>query len=145
MAKKKGERQAWETAGLKAMTRSDWIAAIAAIGTLLALIPAYQQYFAAKGRKSKHSKKPEGSKPEPPVADDKPPGPYLRAATLTAMAFLLFVVELVIYSWIARLFKVSVDLSTMPLNWEIGFWSIFLVPGLLCFLAFINIMSTMGD
>jgi hypothetical protein len=42
------------------MTRSDWIATIAAIGTLLALVPAYHQYFVAKKKaKSKRATKTE--------------------------------------------------------------------------------------
>jgi hypothetical protein len=133
------------------MTRSDWISLIAATGTLLGLIPAYRLYFAGKkSRKPKRTAKNETSRPEP-VPDDgeidaeKPMGPYARAAALTAMAFVIFVIELVAYSWLANLFKVKVDLDTMPLNWAVGFWILFLVPGLFCLLALINIVSTMSD
>jgi len=120
------------------MTRSDWIALVAAVGTLLGLIPAYQLYFAAKRpTKTKRIAKNERVKPElvphEEVNDKKSPGPYMRAAALTAMAFVILAIELVAYSWIANFFKVRIDLNTMRLNWEVGFWILFLVPGLLCF------------
>jgi hypothetical protein len=130
------------------MTRSDWISLIAAVGTLLALIPAYHLYFAGhKSRKPERIAKSETTKPAPDEETnaEKPMGPYGRAAALTAMACVILVIELVAYSWIASLFKVKVDLNTMPLNWTVGFWILFLVPALLCFLALINIFSTMSD
>jgi RsiW-degrading membrane proteinase PrsW (M82 family) len=76
---------------------------------------------------------------------EKPMGPYARAAGLTAMAFVLLVIELVAFSWVAYLFKVKMDPNTMPLNWQVGFWSLFLIPGLFCFLALMNLVSTMSD
>lgn len=129
------------------MTRSDWIALVAAIGTLLGLLPSYRAYFAAKKPRPKSSPK-SRQNAEPPsgeAAPEKPMGPYMRAAALTSVAFVLLVIELVAYSWIAAFFKVKVDLNTMPLNWQVGFWSLFAVPGLFCFLALINIVSTMSD
>ena len=130
------------------MTRSDWIALIAATGTLLALIPSYKLYFAAKkaGNAKRGPKATEGSAEQVAIPNDKPDEPippFMRALAQVAVAFLVFVIELFVYSAAAYAFNVKIDLNTMPLNWRVGFYSLFVVPGLLCLLGFINIFGTM--
>ncbi len=43
--------------------------------------------------------------PHEEVNDKKSPGPYMRAAALTAMAFVILAIELVVYSWIANFLR----------------------------------------
>jgi hypothetical protein len=130
------------------MRRSDWIALIAAAGTLLGLVPSYKLYFAAKkpGNGKRGPKATEGSTEQvttPHRKADEPIPPFMRALAQVAAAFLVFVIELVLYSAAAYTFNVKIDLNTMPLNWRVGFYSLFAIPGLLCLLAFINIFGTM--
>jgi hypothetical protein len=88
-----------------------------------------------------------GKTEETATGKDKPEEPmsaFMRATVLVAMAFLIFIIELFVYSAAAYRLHVKIDLSTMAVTWRVAFYSLFAVPGLLCFLAFINIMGTMG-
>ena len=69
----------------------------------------------------------------------------MKAFVLTVMAALIGIIELILFSWFAYLFGVTVDPSKMSLTWTLGFYALYLIPGLLLFLAFINIVSTFED
>jgi hypothetical protein len=129
------------------LSRSDWIALIAAAGTLIGLVPAFGQYLASKRRRTKRKSPAPVELPSPPTDDkaEKPTPAYMKALACTSMAFVLFVIELVIFTWIAHLFGVAADFDTMTLPWRMGFVAIFLIPGLLLFVAFLHIMSVMED
>lgn len=125
------------------MNRSDWISLVACIGTLLALIPAYSQFAVKKNKKRKSSAISQEQKNE----KDEPVkySAFFRATVLTAMAFVIGIIEIVIFSWIASYFNIGIDINTMPLNWKVGFFLLFLIPAVLLFLALINITSQFKD
>jgi hypothetical protein len=131
------------------MQRSDWIALIACVGTLLSLIPAFGQFLASKKRaKTGNPRKPKAT---PSLSDtdpkaDKPMPAYMKAFSCTVMAFVILVIELVIFGWIAHAFGVTTESTyRMPAPWLFGFYALFLLPGLLLFLALLHILGTMDD
>lgn len=129
------------------MTRSDWIALVACAGTLLALYPAYSHMIRIR-KKSGIKSTPKTSTTAAATTNKEDSVEYsafFKATVLTAMAFVFGVIEIIIFSWIASAFNVKVDANTMPLNWQIGFFSLFLIPGILLFLALLNITSVMKD
>lgn len=52
---------------------------------------------------------------------------------LTSMAVAFGVIELVLFSAVAGLFGVTVDVNTMPTNWLVAFYALFLVPASGCY------------
>jgi len=130
------------------MNRSDWIALLAAIGTFLGLIPAFHQFVTA-GKSKKHIPKDTASQPAAGATVEAPQPRNLsaneKALGCTSMAVLLFVIELVIYSWIAHWFNVNMDPKLMPFTWLVGFACLFILPGLLILIAFLHFSSNFSD
>ncbi|MBL7936676.1 MAG: hypothetical protein JNM51_12795 [Bacteroidia bacterium] len=142
------------------MNRSDWIALAACIAAFLGLIPQFRQMsFDRKDRKKikKSSNKSslkktdlssselnsETAKDKSP--EEQKPRPLYNAFIQTIAAVLIFLIELILFSALAYFFNVKVELDNMPLLWTVGFYAIFVVPGLLLFMAFMWLSSAIGD
>ena len=54
---------------------------------------------------------------------------------LTSVGLAIGVIEIVLFSAIAAFFGVAVDVQTMPTNWLIVFYALFLLPGVCFFWA----------
>lgn len=140
------------------MERSDWIALAACIAAFLGLIPQFKQMWTIEKKTTKKTRKqkqnitatsgnlenPPNSEPSNTVRDDKPK-PLYNAFIQTIAAVIILLIELIIFGGIAHLFGVSTDLDTMPNIWKIGFYALFVVPGLLLFMALMWITSVMDD
>jgi len=115
------------------MTWSDWIALLAAVAACLALIPAYLPLLKSKNRISwgRKAVKPTKEGPSEPVKLND----FGKALVLTSYGLAIGVIELVMFSAIAGLNGVSVDVSTMPTNWLVAFYGIFVLPGIFLFWA----------
>ena len=131
------------------MMRSDWIALAACIASFVGLIPPFLKLM--KEWKPRKRAKQNKQQSDQPVSTDKKDtdvqkwGPYMKAFVLTCMAVLLFLIELILFTWIAYLFGVNIEIGKMPLVWTIGFFALFIIPGLELFLALVNIVSTFED
>lgn len=128
------------------MHTSDWIALAACIAAFLALIPAFVPLLT----RSKSPSKTQDNAPLPNTAKDESassatPAPPLNnfgtALVLTALALVIGVVEIVLFSVAARFFGVAVDVNSMPTNWLVVFYALFIIPGLLFFRAFLSITN----
>lgn len=76
--------------------------------------------------------------------DGKPINAMGRTMIWAALAVATFLVELIIFSLIAMLFGVSINIETMPLNWLFGFYALFVLPsimGVFSFLAFTRLFT----
>jgi hypothetical protein len=131
------------------MTKSDWIALAACIATFLALIPSFLTLM--RDRKPKKQLK-KNNQPEikqntevKPENQKKSHGPFMNAFVLTIMAVVIGIIEFILFSWFAYMFGVVVEFGKMPLIWNVVFYSLFLIPGVLLFLALINILGTFED
>ena len=117
------------------MNQSDWIALAACVAAFLALIPA----FAPMLRNRKLRQKPNGAHASPPPSDSAEPAEpaklnaFGKAMLLTSMGLVIGVIEIVLFSAIATLFGIAVDVNTMPINWLTVFYALFLFPGI-CFI-----------
>jgi hypothetical protein len=58
-----------------------------------------------------------------------------KAMLLTSMGLVIGVIEIVLFSATAAFFDVAVDVNTMPTNWLIVFYALFLIPGICFFWA----------
>jgi hypothetical protein len=128
------------------MSRSDWIALVACLAAVLALVPAYsgmlQLRRQRKGRKlaaaqEKQSDQAAGSE------DMRQPGALMRALVCISMTLLVGVAEVVVFSWIASMYGVEVEPKSMPTNWLIVFYGMFLLPGYFLFLAAAHLSTVM--
>jgi len=129
------------------MNKAEWISLVGAFGALLALIPAYHQFFASKNpKKAKSRAKDTTPKSQTDVpATPEPMGPFAKALGCVSIAALIFVIEIIAYSWLARLFGVSFNFSTMPQNWLIGFIALLLVPGILLLIGLAQFTGGFSD
>ncbi len=142
------------------MNRSDWIALAACIASFLGLIPQFRQMSFDRKDKKKIKKlstksslnkidlSPSGVNPKTSKdksLEEQKPRPLFNAFIQTIAAVLIFLIELIIYSAFAYYFNVKVELGNMPLLWTVGFYAIFVVPGLLLFMAFMWLSSAIGD
>ena len=113
---------------------------------LFALIPAFLPLL----KKAKSSEKLKGKTSSPsivpnestvPVEPSLPLNNFGTALALTALALIVGVIEIVIFSVVANFFGVVVDAHTMPTNWQVVFFLLFLLPGLLLFRAMMSISN----
>lgn len=129
------------------MSTSDWTSLAACVAAFLALIPAFSQMVrdrSARGKRKEASEQPaEEAAPAVSTTEPKPLNALGRALILTSMAVAFGVIELVLFSAVAGLFGVTVDVNTMPTNWLVVFYALFLVPGLGLLFAFFNIVSVL--
>jgi hypothetical protein len=129
------------------MNRSDWIALAACIVTFLGIIPPFYQILTTKKIKKKNDKPAKEQVTASPDLKIEPENqkvrPLYNAFIQTIAAVLIFLIELIVFSWLAYVFDVKVDISTMPLNWLIGFYALLVIPGLLLFFALNWVLSVM--
>lgn len=139
------------------METSNLIALGALLVAIIGLIPQFYQSFNKNkqdDKKNKNSKSRTKNKssinddkltseiPQPEIPD-KPIPFMLRILTMVVMAVAIFLIEIIIFSGIAYLANVKVNLQTMPLTWQIVFYSLFLIPGiLLVFACYILVANT---
>ena len=136
------------------MNRSDWIALAACIAAFLGLIPSFYQVFQGKKEKKRIVEKKvtdsikavnsEG-KTDSSETIKEPMPPMMRAFFLVLMAFIIGLIELILFSAVAHYFDVKVDIDTMTLIWKISFFSLFIVPGALLFFALMVISTLFSD
>lgn len=117
------------------MNSSDWIALAAAFAAFLGLIPQFAQITREKSSKKKGAV---ARATEPAPAE--PPEPaklnaFGRALVLTVIGVAIGVIELVLFSAAANFFAVAMNVATMPTNWLVVFYALFLVPGVCLFWA----------
>jgi hypothetical protein len=60
-----------------------------------------------------------------------------RAFFATAIGVAIGIVELILFSAAAGYFGVAINLATMPLNWQVGFYTLCVLPGLCFVYAFL--------
>lgn len=60
-----------------------------------------------------------------------------RAFFATAMGVVIGIVELILFSATAGYFGVAINLATMPFNWQVGFYTLCVLPGLCFVYAFL--------
>jgi hypothetical protein len=81
----------------------------------------------------------------PPEQEErKPLNGFGRALVLTSYAFVVVVIEVVLFSAVASIYGIEVNVSTMPTNWLVVFYALGLIPGLMLFMAF-AFLTTMFD
>lgn len=132
------------------MTTSDWIALTACIAAFIGLIPAFSQLL--HSRKSSKSiaipfKLEEASNVTPLQSEPEERATlngFGRALVMTSVALVFGVVEIIIFSAVASMYGVAVNVHTMPTNWTIVFYSLFVIPGL-CLLMAIAHFTTMFE
>ena len=126
------------------MNTSDYIALAAAVAAFLALIPQFAQLTRKKGRKKKDS---DASSAEPAsVEPPKPPEPmelnaFGKTLVLTVYGLAFGVFEIVSFSTAARLYGVAINIETMPTNWLVVFYALFIIPGIFLFWAFVHLFN----
>jgi TRAP-type C4-dicarboxylate transport system permease small subunit len=126
------------------MSTSDYIALAAAVAAFLALVPQFAQLLRKKGRKKRDPdvSSAELASAEPP----KPPEPielnaFGKALVLTAYGLAFGVIEIVSFNFVARLYGVAIDVETMPTDWLVVFYALFIIPGLFLFWAFVHLFN----
>ena len=133
------------------MNTSDWIALAACVAAFIALIPAFAPIMQSRKKgKSEASSRPIASSPdensgaapspiesqvEKKASEPAKLNAFGNALVLSAMALAIGVIELVLFSSVAGLFGIVVDINTMPTNWLIAFYAIFILPGVCLFWA----------
>lgn len=133
------------------MEKSDWIALGALFVAILGLIPQFYQTFDI-GKSTKQKKKKKKNIPnENSTADSnevnnqKEMPTMMRMLMLVIFAFASFLIEIIMFSSIAHLFDVDVNLTTMSLVWKITFFLLFLIPGVFLFLSFLVFVGNTKD
>ncbi|MBI3719730.1 MAG: hypothetical protein HY252_14200 [Sphingobacteriales bacterium] len=132
------------------METSNLIALGALLVAILGLIPQFHQMFSNRKSKKILSQKIEKKELNPDELNkeksEKAPMPYmLRILMLVIFAVGSFLIEIIVFSIVAYFFKVNVDLTTMPLIWKIIFYSLFFIPGVFLFLAFLTFVANTED
>ena len=133
---------------LESMPRAELISLIACVAAVLALVPSY--WLMVGNNNSKKRARAKGTEPGAPVQANDGPGPtpmppMVRALGLAGMGFAVLVIELVVFGLLSRFFGVPNSVAQMPTLWQVGFYAIFAIPGLLFFFAFMVVVSMMGD
>jgi hypothetical protein len=78
--------------------------------------------------------------------EPKEPMPYmLRILMLVVFAVISFLVEIILFSIIAYFFSVQVNVDTMTPLWKYSFYSLFFIPGVFLFLAFLTFVANTTD
>ncbi len=129
------------------LTTNDYICLVAAIATILALPPAYQNYF-KKNKEEKLNRtkiQSEGTNAQTEIVEKQPMPAFMKAFVCVAFAAAILVIELIAFSWILSIAGIEFNLDTMPVNWKIGFYAMFAIPGISCFIALLHISSTFSD
>lgn len=141
------------------MNTSDWIALAAAAAAFIGLIPQFAQMTRERNGKTKTEQASANSQSSPdettqaastpsaslPAEPSKPVklNALGRALVLTSMGIAIGVVELVLFSTAAAFMGVEVNSATMPTNWLVVFYALFLLPGVCLVFAFFNIVSVL--
>ncbi|HEY3327302.1 MAG TPA: hypothetical protein VGK14_09025 [Novimethylophilus sp.] len=126
------------------MNTSDWIALAAACAAFIGLIPQFAQMTRTKSSKEKQpvakatdaaTEEPQG-KSEPVKLND-----FGKALVLTVCGLAIGVVEIVLFSTFANIYGIAISTVTMPTNWLIVFYALFVVPGVFLFMAFAHLSN----
>lgn len=115
---------------------ANWIALAACVAAFLALVPSFSPML--KEHKSRQKKnEAQATPPSKPDVSDEPVrlNAFGKALALTSMALVIGVIEIVLFSAVAELFGVAIDVKTMPTNWLVVFYGLFLLPGVCLFWA----------
>lgn len=128
------------------MEISNWIALGALLIATIGLIPQFHQAF-QKSRKTKEKEEEQiDNSKERKEEKEQTPMPFmLRILMMIVFAFSTLLIELIIFSWLAHFFEIEIDLETMPLNWQVGFYSMFAIPGVFVFLAIVTLSANSTD
>jgi hypothetical protein len=70
-------------------------------------------------------------------------GPYPHLLRATQWRRQFGVVEVVVFGGIAAFMGVDINIHTMSTLWQLGFMAMFPIPGVLLFIALLNITSVM--
>lgn len=132
------------------METSNLIALGALIVAVLGLFPQFYTMFSKKKTKKKIDKTPEKTESKKDEkqkenVEKEPMPPMLRILMLVIFAVASFLIEIIIFGIIAHLFGVNVDLATMSLIWKVIFYSLFFIPGVFLFLAFLTFVANTTD
>ena len=132
------------------METSNLIALGALIVALVGLIPQFYPMFSKKKTKKKTIKPQqnieEKATEETKDTKEKEPMPFmLRILMLVVFAVAIFLIEIIIFGIVAYCFGVTIDLGTMPLIWKVIFYSLFFIPGVFLFLAFLTFVANTED
>ena len=125
------------------MNWSDWIALIACIAACLALVPAFAPMLKSR-KEDKDTDQPDGSAQQQVTAKNRKPvklNDFGKALVLTSAGLAIGVIELVLFSAVAGLFDVTVDVKTMPTNWLVVFYGLFLLPGVSLYWALAHLFN----
>ncbi len=133
------------------MKTSNWIALGALIVAVLGLIPQFYSIFAKKKRNNrttvkkttKAEAKPNKEKEE--IEDEESMPFMLRILLFVVYAVAVFLIEIILFGVAAYFFDVSMDFETMPFIWKAIFGSLFLIPGVLLFLAIVTFVANTDD
>lgn len=129
------------------METSNLIALGALIVAVLGLFPQFYTMFPKKNTIDKTPEKKESNTEEQhKEIVEKEPMPFmLRILMLVIFAVASFLIEIIVFGIIAHLFGVNIDLATMSLIWKVIFYSLFLIPGVFLFLAFLTFVANTTD
>jgi|LakMenEpi03Aug12_release.lakeMendotaPanAssembly.Ray.scaffolds.fasta_scaffold1779024_1 hypothetical protein len=132
------------------MDTSNLIALGALIVAVLGLVPQFYGMFSKKKTRKKNDKtagKVESKTEEQQKenVEKEPMPPMLRILMLVVFAVAIFLIEIIIFGIIAHLCGVNVDLATMSLLWKVIFYSLFFIPGVFLFLAFLTFVANTTD
>ena len=100
----------------------------------------------AKRKKGKGKENEQRSLSEQAVTESEPTDPvklnaFGKALVLTAAGLAIGVVELIVFSAAATVFQIEINVATMPTNWLVVFYGLFLIPGICFFWAFAHLFD----
>jgi uncharacterized protein YqhQ len=132
------------------METSNLIALGALAVTVIGLIPQfYQMLLRKKSKKKKMTRiaKAESNSDElNKEEEEKKSMPFpLTILMLVIFAVASFLIEIIIFGVIAYFFGVKVDWATMSLLWRAIFCSLFFIPCVFLFLAFLTFVGNLDD
>jgi hypothetical protein len=64
-----------------------------------------------------------------------------RALVWTTIGVGVGILELILFSWTAHFFGVVIELAKMQTNWLVAFYTLFVIPGVCFFFAFVTIFG----
>jgi hypothetical protein len=132
------------------METSNLIALGALIVAVLGLLPQFYTMISEKKTKNKIVKAPvkiesKTEEQQKENVEKEPMPPMLRILMLVIFAVASFLIEIIIFGIIAHLCGVNIDLATMSLIWKVIFYSLFFIPGVFLFLAFLTFVANTTD
>jgi hypothetical protein len=116
------------------MTRGEWITLVGAVAAALGLIPAYRIYFSRTKRIVAKDQR---------MSEVDKSVHYFMGTVLAIMGSIVLITEMAVFDVAAKSNHVAVDLGTMPLDWRLTFYSLFIAPGVLFIAALVHVLGAM--